>query len=43
MGLKGVYEVNDGLGFSFGFPLVPIKFRYVGFTGSFAFGVYRKW
>ena len=36
------YEKPNGVGFNFGIPLVPIKFQYVGFTGSFAFGIYKK-
>lgn len=40
--LKAAYETENGLGFSFGMPLIPIKLQHVGLTGSFAFGIYKN-
>ncbi len=39
---KLAYEKDNGLGLSFSMPLIPIKFKYVGFNGTFAFGIYKK-
>jgi hypothetical protein len=37
------YQLENGVGFNFGFPIAPFRLVNVGFTGSFAFGIYKKW
>lgn len=39
---KTAYEKENGLGFSFAIPVAPIYFKYIGFNGTFSFGVYKK-
>lgn len=41
--VKVNYEMDNGVGFNFGIPLAPFRIVNVGFTGSFAFGIYKKW
>ncbi len=42
IGGKLAYEKENGLGFNVAVPLIPIKFKYIGFNGAFALGVYKK-
>lgn len=37
------YELKSKWGFNLGLPLVPIKLHRVGFNGTVALGIYKKW
>lgn len=37
------YELDNGVGFNFATPLVPIRFSRVGFNGTLGIGIYKKW
>jgi hypothetical protein len=39
---KAAYELKNGFGLNAAFPLVPIYFNRVGFNGTFAMGLYKK-
>jgi len=39
---KIAYEMSNGFGLSLAIPLVPIKFKYVGFNGTIGLGIYKK-
>ena len=39
---KAAYETANGWGFNIALPLVPIKFRYVGFNGTIGLGIYKR-
>ncbi len=39
---KAAYELKNNLGINAAFPLIPIYFNRVGFNGTFAMGLYKK-
>ncbi len=40
--MKIVYETDKGFGINAALPLIPIKFKYIGYNGAIALGVYKK-
>ncbi|MFT5822264.1 MAG: hypothetical protein ACI8ZM_003520 [Crocinitomix sp.] len=42
IGLKTSYETDSKWGFNAGIPLIPLRFKYVGFNGTVTLGVYKK-
>ena len=36
------YDLPNGYGINLAVPLIPIKFQYVGFNGTIALGIYKK-
>ena len=39
---KASYDLSNGFGLNLAFPLIPIKFQYVGFNGTIGLGIYKK-
>lgn len=42
LNMKLNYEFDNSMGVNVGFPITPIRSRYVGYNGTFAMGVYKK-
>lgn len=42
IGVKGAYETENGFGVNASLPLIPLRFKYIGFNGAISLGVYKK-